>query len=160
LSVTAPRAPARDAGRALVCAGRFNEAVTRRLVEGALAALAAGGYDAGRVDVVWVAGAFDLPLVLDRGLRTGRYRVAVALGAVVRGETPHFEYLSAEATRGLGAVALARGIPVGYGLLTCDSLEQALARAGGAAGNKGAEAAEAALVSLGALARLEGDAPA
>ena len=148
------------APRALVCAGRFNEAVTRRLVDGALAALAAGGYDAGQVDVVWVAGAFELPLVLDRGLRTGRYRLAVALGAVVRGETPHFEYLAAEATRGLGAVALAHGIPVGYGLLTCDSLEQALARAGGAAGNKGAEAAEAALVSLGALARLEGDAPA
>jgi 6,7-dimethyl-8-ribityllumazine synthase len=143
-----------------VCAARFNEAVTRRLVDGALATLAAGGYPEDRVDLVWVAGAFELPLVLDRGLRSGRYRLAVALGAVVRGETPHFEYLAAEATRGLGSVALAHGVPVGYGLLTCDTLDQALARAGGPAGNKGTEAAEAALSSLGALARLEGDAPA
>lgn len=150
----------RDAGRALVCASRFNEAVTRRLLEGALGALAAGGYDAGRVDVVWVAGAFELPLVVDRGLATGRYRLAVALGTVVRGQTSHFEYLATEATRGLGAVALARGLPVGFGVLTCDTLEQAMARAGGAAGNKGGEAAEAALASLAALARLEGDAPA
>jgi 6,7-dimethyl-8-ribityllumazine synthase len=150
----------RDAGRALVCASRFNEAVTRRLLEGALGALAAGGYDAGRVDVVWVAGAFELPLVVDRGLATGRYRLAVALGTVVRGQTSHFEYLATETTRGLGAVALARGLPVGFGVLTCDTLEQAMARAGGAAGNKGGEAAEAALASLAALARLEGDAPA
>jgi 6,7-dimethyl-8-ribityllumazine synthase len=146
--------------RALVCAARFNEDVTRRLVDGALAALAAGGYPAERVDVVWVAGAFELPLAVDRGLATGRYRLAVAVGAVIRGETPHFDFLSAETTRGLGSVALARGLPVGYGLLTCDTEEQAQARAGGPAGNKGAEAAEAALMSAGALARLEGHAPA
>jgi 6,7-dimethyl-8-ribityllumazine synthase len=143
-----------------VCAARFNEAVTRRLVDGALGALGAGGYGPDRVDLIWVAGAFELPLVIDRGLATGRYRLAVALGAVVRGETPHFEYIAAEATRGLGTVALARGVPVGFGLLTCDTLEQALARAGGAAGNKGAEAAQAALESVEALARLSGDAPA
>lgn len=154
------------AGRALVCAARFNEAVTRRLLEGALAALAAGGFDAGRVDVVWVAGAFELPLVLDRGLGTGRYRVAVGLGAVVRGETPHFDYIAAECARGIAAVTLRRGVPVGFGVLTCDTMDQALARAGGAAGNKGAEAAEAALESLRAVERLvgrpglEGDAPA
>jgi 6,7-dimethyl-8-ribityllumazine synthase len=154
------RSRAAERGRALVCASRFNEAVTRRLVDGALGALAAGGYDAARVDVVWVAGAFELPLVLDRGLATGRYRLSVALGALVRGETPHFDVLAAETTRGLGAVALARGIPVGFGVLTCETLDQALARAGGPAGNKGAEAAEAALASLDALARLAGDAPA
>jgi 6,7-dimethyl-8-ribityllumazine synthase len=140
--------------RALVCASRFNEAVTTRLVDGALTALAAGGYDAARVDVVWLPGAFELPLALDRGLATGRYDVAVALGAVVRGETPHFDVIAAEVTRGIGQVALARGQPVGFGLLTCDTLEQALARAGGAHGNKGAEAAEAALASARALARL------
>lgn len=154
------RSRAAERGRALVCASRFNEAVTRRLVDGALGALAAAGYDAARVDVVWVAGAFELPLVLDRGLATGRYRLSVALGALVRGETPHFDVLAAETTRGLGAVALARGIPVGFGVLTCETLDQALARAGGPAGNKGAEAAEAALASLDALARLAGDAPA
>jgi 6,7-dimethyl-8-ribityllumazine synthase len=147
-------------GRALVCASRFNEAVGRRLVDGALAALAAGGYDAGRVDVAWVTGAFEIPLVLDRALATGRYDLAVAVGAVIRGETPHFEYIALEATRGIGAVALARELPVGFGVLTCDTLEQALERSGGAAGNKGAEAAEAALASRRAIARLSGDAPA
>jgi 6,7-dimethyl-8-ribityllumazine synthase len=86
--------------------------------------------------------------------------VAVAVGALIRGETPHFDFLAAETTRGIGSVALARGIPVGFGVLTCETLEQALARAGGAAGNKGAEAADAALASLEAMARLAGDAPA
>jgi 6,7-dimethyl-8-ribityllumazine synthase len=147
-------------GRALVCASRYNEAVGRRLVDGALAALAKGGYDADRVDVAWVTGAFELPLVIDRGLGTGRYEVAIAVGAVIRGETPHFEYIARETTRGLGAVALARGVPVGFGLLTCDTLEQALERSGGAAGNKGAEAVEAALTSRRAIGRLTGDAPA
>jgi 6,7-dimethyl-8-ribityllumazine synthase len=151
------RSRAGERGRALVCASRFNEAVTRRLADGAMGALGAAGYDA---DLVWVAGAFELPLVLDRGLASGRYRVAVAVGALIRGETPHFDFLAAETTRGLGAVALARGIPVGFGVLTCETLEQALARAGGAAGNKGVEAADAALASLDALARLAGDAPA
>ena len=146
--------------RALVVVSRFNEIVTRRLLDGAAAELRSAGFADGAMDVVWVPGAFELPLVLDRGLRTGRYRLAVALGAVVRGETPHFEYLCTEVTRGLGDAALRHATPVGFGLLTCDTLDQALARAGGDAGNKGAEAAEAALVSLGALARLEGDAPA
>lgn len=145
-------------GRALVCASRFNEAVGRRLVDGALAALAHGGYDADRVDVAWVAGAFELPLVLDRGLRTGRYDVAVAVGAIIRGETPHFEYIALEATRGIGAVALARAVPIGFGLLTCDTLEQALERSGGAAGNKGGEAVDAALTSRRVIGWLAGDA--
>jgi 6,7-dimethyl-8-ribityllumazine synthase len=148
------------AGRALVCASRYNEAVGQRLVDGALAALAHAGYPAARVDVAWVAGAFELPVVLDRALATGRYDLAVALGAVIRGETPHFEYVAGEATRGIGAVALARGIPVGFGLLTCDTLEQALERAGGAAGNKGAEAVDAALTSRRVIGRFAGDAPA
>jgi 6,7-dimethyl-8-ribityllumazine synthase len=155
-----PHHPRTPGGRALVCASRYNEAVGARLVEGALGALAAGGYEAPRVDVVWVTGAFELPLVLDRGLATGRYDVAVAVGAVIRGETPHFEYIAQETTRGIGAVALARGIPIGFGLLTCDTLQQALERAGGSAGNKGAEAVEAALASRGAIGRLIGDAPA
>lgn len=143
-------------GRALVCASRFNEGVTRRLADGAVATLATRGYDATRVDLVWVAGAWELPLAVDRGLLSGRYDVAVAVGAIVRGETPHFDVLAAEVTRGLGQVALDRGLPVGFGVLTCDTLEQALARAGGANGNKGAEAADAACESARALARLAG----
>jgi 6,7-dimethyl-8-ribityllumazine synthase len=156
--VTDPPASRGTPGRALVCASRFNEAVTRRLVDGALRALADGGYAAERVDVAWVAGAFELPLVLDRALATGRFDLAVALAAIVRGETPHFDVIAAEATRGIGQVTLRHGIPVGFGVLTCDTLEQARARAGGAAGNKGAEAVEAALDSLRVLARLGGNA--
>ena len=130
------------AERALIAASRFNEAVTRRLAQGAAEALTAAGVAS---DTVWVDGAWELPLLLDRGLATGRYRLAVAVGAIVRGETPHFDVLAAEVARGLGHVALTRGLPIGFGVLTCDTLEQALARAGGSHGNKGAEAAAAAL---------------
>jgi 6,7-dimethyl-8-ribityllumazine synthase len=144
--------------RALIVASRYNEAVTRRLVGGAQQALAAGGFAAGRVDTVWVAGAWELSVPLDRGLRTGRYALAVAIGAIVRGETPHFDVLAAEVTRQLGIVGLSHGVPLGFGMLTCDTLEQALARAGGTHGNKGAEAAEAALESLRVLERLVVDA--
>ncbi|MBI4501298.1 MAG: 6,7-dimethyl-8-ribityllumazine synthase [Gemmatimonadetes bacterium] len=140
--------------RALVVVARFNEGVTRKLLDGAVAELATAGYPADRVDVVWVPGAFELPLAVQAGLEAGSYSVAVALGAVIRGETPHFEYLCAEATRGLGEAALRFATPVGFGVLTCDTLEQALARAGGDAGNKGAEAAAAAVETARMLASL------
>jgi 6,7-dimethyl-8-ribityllumazine synthase len=142
----------RDAvGRALVVVSRFNEGVTRRLLEGTRAALGEAGYDGGRVSVVWVPGAFELPLVVSRGLATGDFDLAVALGAVIRGETPHFEYVCSAASHGLMEVATRLGIPVGFGLLTCDTLAQAMDRAGGEAGNKGEEAARAALETLEAL---------
>jgi len=144
--------------RALIVASRYNEAVTRRLVGGAQQTLAAGGFGTDSVDTVWVAGAWELPLLLDRGLATGRYHLAVAIGAIVRGETPHFDVLATEVTRQLGIVGLSYGLPLGFALLTCDTLEQALARAGGTHGNKGAEAADAALESLRALEHLAGDA--
>lgn len=147
-----------ESRRVLVAVSRFNEAVTRRLLEGARQALADDGIGEGAVDVVWVPGAFELPVVVQRGLATGRYRCAVALGAVVRGETPHFDFVAAEAARGLGEAARRAGRAVGFGLLTTDTLEQAMARAGGAAGNKGAEAARAALETAAVLDRLA-DAP-
>ncbi len=143
--------PRDAAGRALVVVSRFNEAVTRRLLEGARDALGKAGYDAGRVAVVWVPGAFELPVVVSRGLATGDFELAVALGAVIRGETPHFEYVCSAASHGLMDVSTEHGIPVGFGVLTCDTLAQALARAGGEAGNKGTEAAEAAIEVLEAL---------
>jgi 6,7-dimethyl-8-ribityllumazine synthase len=132
----------------VVVVSRYNEGVTRRLLEGALKTLGEAGWTEERVEVVWVPGAFELPLAVDRALATGRYCLAVALGAVVRGETPHFEYVSSAAAEGLSRVALNRGVPVGFGVLTCDTLAQALARAGGDAGNKGSEAAAAALEML------------
>jgi len=143
-------------GRVLVVASRFNEGVTRKLLEGARGVLAEEGFE--NHDVVWVPGAFELPLAVHRGLETGNYRAAVALGAVIRGETPHFDYVAGAASHGLMDVALQYGVPVGFGLLTCDTMEQALARAGGAAGNKGEEAARAAVDALRALDHMEGGA--
>jgi 6,7-dimethyl-8-ribityllumazine synthase len=133
--------------------------VTRKLLDGATAELGRAGFASDQVDVVWVPGAFELPVAVHRGLETGNYRIAVALGAVIRGDTPHFEYICAEATRGLGEAAIRFGIPVGFGLLTCDNLEQALERAGGLAGNKGTDAAAAAIETgkaLEAMVRVPG----
>ena len=145
----------RGAGpRALVVASRYNEAVTRRLIDGAMIALREGGFAEAAVDVVWVPGAFELPMAVRGGLAGGRYGLAVALGAVIRGETDHYRYVAGEAARGLMDVALHFGVPVGFGLLTCDTLEQALARAGGASGNKGEEAVRAALEMRRVLDRL------
>ncbi|MBI2537822.1 MAG: 6,7-dimethyl-8-ribityllumazine synthase [Gemmatimonadetes bacterium] len=132
-------------GRAVVVVSRFNEDVTRRLLDGAVRALERSGWPAARVDVIWVPGAFELPLAVDRALATGRYRLGVALGAVIRGETPHFEYVASAAAQGLQEASVRSGVPVGFGVLTCDTEEQALARAGGDAGNKGVEAAESAV---------------
>jgi 6,7-dimethyl-8-ribityllumazine synthase len=146
--------------RALVVVSRFNEGVTRKLLDGAESALAEGGYPASAVDVIWVPGAFEIPIAVGRGLETGRYDLAVALGAVIRGETPHFEYVAGAATQGLTELVTRIGIPVGFGLLTCHSLTQALARAGGDAGNKGAEAAQAALETAQALRFFDGRAEA
>ncbi len=142
-------------GRALVVASRFNEGVTLKLLDGARGALRDGGFSDESIDVVWVPGAFELPVTVSRGLATGRYAVAVALGAVIRGETPHFEFIAAEASRGLGEAATRYLTPVGFGVLTCDTMAQALARAGGDAGNKGEEAAEAALETALTLQRFD-----
>jgi len=141
-------------GRALVVVGRFNEGVTRRLLEGALRALHGGGYGEGACDVVWVPGAFELPVAVGAGLATGAYDFAVALGAVIRGETPHFEYVSSTASHALMQQSTHYGAPVGFGLLTCDTLAQALARAGGEAGNKGEDAARAAMETRDVLRSL------
>ena len=133
---------------------RYNEVVTAKLLEGALTCCRGAGVSDADVDVVWVAGAFELGSAAAAAADTGRYSAIVALGAVIRGETPHFEFVAGEATRSLGAVAARTGLPVGFGLLTTEDLPQAMARAGGAAGNKGYEAAEAALTTADVLARL------
>jgi 6,7-dimethyl-8-ribityllumazine synthase len=133
------------AGRIGIVVSRFNESVTTRLLAGAEACLEERGIAAGRRDVRWVAGAWELPVVARALVSGGGYDALCALGAVVRGETPHFEVIAAETSRGLMALQLEYGVPVGFGVLTCDTLEQALARAGGSAGNKGFEAMDAAL---------------
>ncbi len=140
--------------RVAVVVSRFNESVTTRLLEGARDALRRHALPDSHVDVVWVPGAFELPVAAEAAAASERYDVIVALGCVIRGETAHFEYVAGEAARGLGNVALAHRIAVGFGVLTTDTLEQALARAGGAVGNKGFEAAEAALQTADALDQL------
>lgn len=130
--------------RFAVVASRFNQRVVDRLVEGAKGYLSEHGVEPEAIEVVRVPGAFEIPLALETLARRGEYRALIALGAVVRGETPHFDYVSHACTTGCEAVARAHGVPVGFGLLTCDTQEQAEARAGGRAGNKGIEAAEAA----------------
>jgi 6,7-dimethyl-8-ribityllumazine synthase len=142
--------------RALIVVARFNEGVTTRLLDGAKKVLAEAGYGDDVIDVVWVPGAFELPVTVRNAFETGSYVLAVALGAVIRGETPHFEYVAGAASHGLMDVATKYGVPVGFGLLTCDVMAQALARAGGNAGNKGEEAARAALETLQALEGLAG----
>ena len=144
----------RAAGRMAIIVSRYNELVTTRLLEGARAACEAAGVQPGQVDMVWVPGAFELPAVASALAASGRYSCLVALGAVIRGETPHFDFVAGEAARGLNAVAVRHGLPVGFGVLTVDSLEQAMDRAGGSAGNKGREAAEAAIMAADALAQL------
>ena len=132
-------------GRVGIIVSRYTETVTARLLTGAQACLRERGVPDGMVDVVWVPGAWELPFAARTLAARGGYVALVALGAVIRGETAHFEYVAGAASRGLMDVALHSGLPVGFGLLTCDTLEQALARSGGEAGNKGHEAAAAAL---------------
>jgi 6,7-dimethyl-8-ribityllumazine synthase len=141
--------------RVAVLVSRYNEIVTRRLLEGALRAFAERGLPETAVDVVWVPGAFELGVAAETAAVAGRYRALVALGCVIRGETPHFEYVAGEAARALSDVARTHRIPVGFGVLTTETQEQAVARAGGAAGNKGFEAAAAALDTADALERLQ-----
>jgi 6,7-dimethyl-8-ribityllumazine synthase len=131
--------------RFAVLASRFNETVVRRLVEGAVDAIVRHGATLDDVDVVWVPGAWELPAAARFLLATERYDALVALGAVVRGDTPHFDYVAGEASRGLADAGAEYDTPIGFGLLTCDTMAQAEARAGGEHGNKGWDAALAAI---------------
>jgi 6,7-dimethyl-8-ribityllumazine synthase len=153
--VTVLRGEPLGAGRHIaVVAARFNEVVTSRLVEGALAGLTRHGVPEGAVDVVWVPGAFEIPLVARRLAGSGRFEAVVCLGAVIRGETAHFDLVAAEAARGIAEVSRSTGVPCIFEVLATDTLEQAEARAGGIQGNKGWEAAVAALEMVSVVERL------
>lgn len=140
--------------RVAVVAARFNEAIVERLVDGATGALLRHGAAAGDVRVAWVPGAFELPVVLRALAAGGTVDALVALGCVVRGETPHFDYVAGESASGSGAVAREYGIPVAFGVLTTDTWDQAVQRAGGKLGNKGAEAALSAVETANLLRSL------
>lgn len=128
-----------------IIASRFNHFIVEQLVKGAMDAVKRHGIDEDRQTLVWVPGAFELPLMADQLASSGRYDAVVALGAVIRGGTPHFDYVAGECAGGLGRVALDRGIPVSFGVLTTDTIEQALERAGTGEGNKGFDAAMTAI---------------
>jgi 6,7-dimethyl-8-ribityllumazine synthase len=134
-----------------VVVARFNSLVTEQLLAGAADALRRHGVKEGDVDVFRCPGTFELPPLLRKVARSGRYDAVVALGAVIRGGTPHFEYVAAEATKGIGLVSMESDCAVTMGVLTCDTMEQALERAGVKAGNKGAEAAVAAIEQANVL---------
>lgn len=141
--------------RCAVVASRFNESVTQRLVEGALDALTRHGVALDDADVIWVPGAWELPGAARHIAASERYDAIVAVGAVIRGDTPHFDYIANEATRGLSQTIAEFDTPIGFGLLTCDNLAQAEARAGGDHGNKGWDAALAALEMADLFDRLD-----
>lgn len=141
--------------RVAIVAARFNDFVVARLVDGAIDALVRHGASEKNLEVVRVPGAFDMPLVVRKLAQSRRYDAIVALGAVIKGETAHFDYVAGECSSGVARAALETGVPVGFGVLTCESFDQAIDRAGGKAGNKGAEAALAALEMANLLKRLD-----
>jgi 6,7-dimethyl-8-ribityllumazine synthase len=146
-----PRAPR---GRLAIVVSRYNKPVTSRLLDGALDTLASRGVPHEAIDVAWVPGAWEIPLAAQRLASTGRYAAVLCLGAVIRGETAHDQYINHAVSRSLAEIALRYQIPLPFGVLTCDTLEQALQRSGGHVGHKGVECAEVALEMVDLLNKL------
>jgi 6,7-dimethyl-8-ribityllumazine synthase len=141
-------APLAASTRIALVVSRFNEPVTRRLLAAAVATLREAGIAAESMDVAWVPGSFELPLAADRLAASGRYAAVICLGAIIKGETTHDRHIASAVANGIEQAARHRGIPITFGVLTCETPEQATARAGGQQGNKGVEAAEATLAML------------
>ncbi|MBA6411557.1 6,7-dimethyl-8-ribityllumazine synthase [Parahaliea sp. F7430] len=142
-------------GQYALVVGRWNSFVVEHLLEGAIDALRRHGIDDKQITIVRAPGAFEIPLVCQKVAKTGNYDAIVALGAVIRGGTPHFEYVAGECTKGIAQVSMEHGIPISFGVLTVDSIEQAIERSGTKAGNKGAEAALSALEMVSLLGNLD-----
>jgi 6,7-dimethyl-8-ribityllumazine synthase len=140
--------------RFAIVVARWNESITRKLLDGALSTLRDRGVADAAIDVAWVPGAWELPLVAQELAESGRYQALICLGAVIRGETTHDQHINRAVSTAISELALATGIPVLFGLLTCETMEQAIHRAGGNVGNKGSECAAAALEMIGLLKNL------
>lgn len=136
---------------------RFNEFISNKLMEGALDCLKRHGAEVEEITIVWVPGCYEIPLVAKKLAQTQKYQAIICLGAVIRGSTPHFDYVAAEVSKGVALVGLETGIPCIFGVLTTDSLEQAIERAGTKAGNKGFEAALSAMEMVSVLQKIEYD---
>jgi 6,7-dimethyl-8-ribityllumazine synthase len=139
-----------------VVIGRFNEFITNRLLGGALDALNRHGVEDGNIEVAWVPGAFEIPLVAQKMADLKKYDAVICLGAVIRGGTPHFDYVAGEVTKGVARVGLDSGVPTVFGVITADTIEQAIERAGTKAGNKGWDAAVTALEMANLLKSMNG----
>ena len=131
--------------RFCIIVARFNEFITSKLLSGATDELKRHGVDEKNIDIVWVPGAFEIPFIAKKCAETKKYNAIITLGAVIRGATPHFDYVSNEAAKGVAQVSLSQDIPVIFGILTTDNIEQAIERAGTKAGNKGSDAAKSAI---------------
>jgi 6,7-dimethyl-8-ribityllumazine synthase len=141
-------------GRFALIAARFNHFIVERLVNGALDGLNRHGVADDAIDLVWVPGSFEIPPIGQRLAASGKYAAVICLGAIIRGDTDHYDYVAGEAAKGVAHAAQATGVPVIFGILTCDTLEQAINRAGAKAGNKGFEAAMTAIEMVNLLQRL------
>lgn len=137
-----------------IVAGRFNEFITSKLIGGALDALKRHGVEDDNIDLVWVPGAFEIPLIAKKVAQQKQFDAVICLGAVIRGSTPHFEYVSSEVSKGIANVGLEIGVPVIFGVLTTDTIEQAIERAGTKAGNKGFDAAMTAIETVNLIKQL------
>ena len=144
------------AGRFALVAARFNQSVVDHLVEGAKEGFKNNKVAEESIDLIWVPGSFEIPMVAKRLAATGKYAAVVCLGAVIRGDTDHYEYVAGEAARGVAEASMTTGVPVIFGILTCQTEEQALDRAGGKEGNKGYDAALAAIEMVNLLQQLTG----
>ena len=138
-----------------IVASRFNDFIVKALLEGALDAVRRHGGDAGTVDVVWVPGSYEVPLAAQEMAKTGRYDAVICLGAVIRGSTAHFDYVAGGAANGISAVALQTGVPTIFGVITTETIEQAIERAGTKMGNKGFEAAASAIEMADLMPRIK-----
>ena len=148
---------AREGTRIAVVAARFNEFITSRLLSGCEDGLVRHGVDTGQIDVAWVPGAFEIPVVAQRLAESGRYDAVICLGAVIRGSTSHYDYVCAEVSKGVAQVSLKTGLPVLFGVLTTDNIEQAIERAGTKAGNKGYDCAVSAIEMVNLLHELDAE---
>lgn len=138
-----------------VVIGRFNEFIGSKLLDGCLDALNRHGVSEDAIDIVWVPGAFEIPVIASKLAETKEYAAVITLGAVIRGNTPHFQYVSSELAKGIAQVGLKTGIPVIFGVLTTDNIEQAIERAGTKSGNKGSEAAKGAIEMVNLLRAID-----
>lgn len=138
-----------------IVASRFNEFITSELLEGALDGLRRHGVSDDNIDVAWVPGAFEIPVIASKMAKGGKYAVVICLGAVIRGNTGHYEYVCSEVSKGIAAISLSTGIPVMFGVLTTENIEQAIERAGSKAGNKGFDCAVSAIEMINLMEKMD-----